>query len=266
MTLSNGVSILLYGEGASDICFDQSNNENGLLEMLLQTMISRALELTKTSWLQPIVEQWTVEGLKTHCSLIRSNDLTKNVIRKGGKGRFRKGRTNQDPRLLYFANLSRDLGFKANERQMDFCVFFHDCDELELDAVVMNMQKGFEAVDYRGGIAMVPNPTSEAWILAAWLNTFCCKQKHITQSNAQKFEEQLTHKDRNPRSAKARLAQCYTGDREQMQLKRDDYHRCIQAINHEQGWSKIRCLPSMRLFTESIDRAIRKRVEDAVRP
>ena len=195
---------------------------------------------------------WSQTLLNDAASLIQRNELNPH----GLPAKFRPDEEESDREYVHFSNYAYFLGCLAKTKGADFCVFFHDCDDLSLERLARAMQRGFRLSHFDGAVRMTPKPTSEAWILAAIKTADGLGLRN--EADGRRFEEALKPNDRNPRCAKATLAQHVTGDSTIMQLSRVDYDACLSRINAmADGWSVIGRLPSGKLFAESVREAVR---------
>lgn len=113
----------------------------------------------------------------------------------------------------YFFKNARGLARLAKARaSRDKCpvaaILFRDCDgtrssQKSLWADKVNsMEAGFEAENFRLGVAMVPKPKSEAWLL--------CAVQDVKYQNCARFED-ISGNDASPNSAKDLLDQTLQG-------------------------------------------------------
>lgn len=55
-----------------------------------------------------------------------------------------------------------------------------------------------------------------------------------------------------PAVPRAQLAQWVTGNADVMALDSESYRDCVETLDRENGWESVECLPSLRVFVESI--------------
>lgn len=246
-------NILLYGEGPSDIQ-GSSSQQGALVCMTVQTLKELASELCHHgSWLAPFVDDWTSQELQAHSLAADKQEIKALVPTLKGRARGVFG-----SELALFFNEAYALGKIALAKHLDLAFFFHDADFTDTDSIYRRIRAGFDHAGFEKGVIMVPVPTSEAWVLAAWLNLFGEEQEKLTPSNGASFEDSLRPNDRNPHSAKAILAQRVSGNTDARALNRDDYKACIESIDRAEGWAVIEYLPSGSVFRLTLKEALKK--------
>lgn len=241
--------IVFLGEGPSDVNIDERSGDfAGLRPMVCEAICRHAPKALPEKWLRRHAEAaWTSDVLKEGCIPLLPSALK----RCHGRVPFHAVRK-AEKEFAGIANRVYLFGLAAAEAGADYAVFFHDCDRLPLADMVEAVKTGAEAARYEGMVVMTPNPTSEAWILAGLRNLRGAPSERVTAENAGKFEAELRGNDKNPRSAKARLAQWVMGKVDAMALDPDGYRDCVETLDREAGWESAECLPSMRAFVESI--------------
>lgn len=240
--------IVFLGEGPSDVTIDdRTDGFAGLRPMVFAAVCRHAPRALSEKWLRRQAEDtWTPDllrdvGEEIALTLNRKHEWAPvHTVRKGEKASA--GIINR----AYF------FGLAAAEAEVDYAVFFHDCDRLPLTEMAEAVKTGARLSKFEGMVVMTPCPTSEAWILAGLKNLKGRPAERITPANAEKFEDRLRGNDNNPRSAKAQLAQWVTGNADAMALDSESYRDCVETLDRENGWESVECLPSLRVFVESI--------------
>lgn len=129
-------------------------------------------------------------------------------------------------------------------------IFFKDSDGTNSaprhlwEKTVKAMQSGFEASGNKHGVAMVPRPKSEAWLLGYYQKNFPGQREY---NHCERFEE-LPGNDGSPRSAKELLKKSLntTGDVYDL-ISKDE----IEAIQ----WERID-MPSFNLFRKRLENVL----------
>ena len=115
-------------------------------------------------------------------------------------------------RAAVLGELSQQVG-SATEAQL--AIYFHDTDGTRGEShdphdLVQAVNEGFRATNFAGqGIAMIPQPTSEAWLICA------CKPE--AYQHCALLETQLSGNDRSPERAPKQVLGQHLG--------KQDYHR-----------------------------------------
>lgn len=242
--------LLLFGEGPSDLMNEAE--DGGLKGCLFSVILSEAKTTHPNRAIRTYIEEaWSRTTLNEASSLIQRNELNRQHL----PAKFRPDGEEPDRQYVHFSNYAYFLGCQAKIKKADFCVFFHDCDDLSLERLIRAIRRGFAVSRFDGAVWMTPSPTSEAWILAA---VKAADGRPFPDDTAgRQFEVDLKPNDKNPHCAKATLAHYVTGNSKLMQLARADYDACLARINTiPDGWSEIRWLPSGRRFVESVRAAV----------
>ena len=160
--------VLCKGEGPSDIgrstepVADLRDNYGAMGALVLQ-MVQACRELDEHEYDEyKIVSDLCIDVYKDRCPVgLGYLSKSKQVQFKGAKHKE-----------IYFQKEARCFGFyaKEHEKQGDVvAVLFHDADSSHANDVSAEKRKaiylGFESADFHKGVAMLPNPTSEAWVL-----------------------------------------------------------------------------------------------------
>ena len=149
---------------------------------------------------------------------------------------------------LFHRKQAYALGVYAQETEREnndavLAVLFRDsdgtlsCPRTEWQDKCDSIAKGFEAAQFKGGVAMVPKPKSEAWLL--------CALKHNYQ-HCQALEDQSGNDD-SPNSLKKQLAEHLEGE-----ISRDQLNTLVEdgkIIGRE-----IK-MPSFTVFVNSLAQA-----------
>ena len=127
-------------------------------------------------------------------------------------------------------------------------VFFHDCDYTQSEVndaekyyqqLVVSMEQGFNTVNYRNGVPMVPKPRSESWLL--------CHYQDTPYENCARFED-LPANDRAETSGKKQLARFFNCRESQI----------YEHINIEEiDWAKIDA-PSFMFFKNRFQHVVER--------
>lgn len=156
-----------------------------------------------------------------------------------------------DAEKRWFYQAACFLGAQAKENEKTGAVFFHDPDhsnsgskktDLELESAMLC---GFAKVGFEAGVPMVPNPRSEAWLMA-YFQKYLDKQKEYNKS--ERFE-QYPANDGSPNDLKTLLQGA-------LKCKKSEevYAKVMEEI-HDIDWRRV--------STPSYDR-FRKRFEAVV--
>ncbi|WP_462325994.1 hypothetical protein [Desulfoplanes sp.] len=178
--------LLVSGEGATDM---GTEDELGPMARFVDQWIERRLQYS-------LVEADAVELIPETVLAVHSKQL-KSLSKRGKK---------VPSETRFFYKNARALARLASQRHKDcggdvVAVLFRDADGTvsagrgEWNAKHDSILKGFEAETFDLGVAMVPKPKSEAWIL--------CALEHRYQNCDQL--EQSSGNDRSPNSLKKRL-------------------------------------------------------------
>jgi hypothetical protein len=189
--------IVLSGEGPSDLGIDKP----GPVAFLLDQLIARRIGYS------PIELQGSVRFVrKSELAAIAKERLAKIPLR--GK---KADNTSLPQGTRFFFQNARALAnwIHANELSTHSIAFlFRDADGAastprrewaeKRDSVI----NGFKYEKYTLGVAVIPNPKSEAWFLCAIQNEY---------QNCQKIEETSSGNDQSPANLKAQLANSING-------------------------------------------------------
>jgi len=129
---------------------------------------------------EQIIKQRT--GEFPHIELIAKKTLTQKA--KSSHRMKLPGKKSRQKTAFFYKN-AYILGQIALEKQYDIAILFRDTDGTQSSSPsnwkerADSIHDGFKASGFQNGVAMVPKPTSEAWIL-------CCLQKY---QNCEKLEK-----------------------------------------------------------------------------
>lgn len=179
----------LLGEGASDLGYSKDNPGP-----LVHALDCLAKEKTDVPFEYDYVSD---DDLKE----ATKNSFPKKMLYRGKKRTY--------PNLIFIQRTAEGLGSIA--RKTDNCgsVFFHDCDFTRSEVkspddyyrqMVVSIENGFAQADYHNGVAMVPKPRSESWLL--------CRYQETPYHNCKRFED-LPGNDASEKSGKKKLAEFF---------------------------------------------------------
>jgi hypothetical protein len=156
--MNNALKIALVGEGPSDLgTVDLSNTfKEGPLFVLARKIIQSKCKYDKFE-----VLLYTRSRIKD----IRDSSKTKKLMCIPKKDR-KKG-------VLDLSETSKILGQQAKNENCGLAIVFHDADGVSrtpkhnLKSIIESIEYGFTVAEFDKGVAMVPQPISEAWLLCA---------------------------------------------------------------------------------------------------
>ena len=239
--------IVITGEGPTDMGYSRSGQGIargddfgiGPMGLLLLKQLNRLLP----EWNRYLIT-WQQPG--TFCTLVADGVLGKQS--KAGKKirpskKVAKGYAEHAQRAAALAQFARE-----NEQQL--AVYFHDTDgtrsQLQQDGqrqqkMTTAIKEGFKTEQFaEQGIAMIPKPTSEAWLI-------CALKEHPYQHCAE-LEQNLSGNDKaGARAPKVQLANI---------LNNPDYNRetliqCVEKLDPE-----ALEMPSYQDFREQLNQAV----------
>lgn len=164
------MKLVLSGEGATDLGAIQvgSNGEN-FVPGPMALIVDKLLERHHTAY--SLIESHDAGGdcivyvAKSELSSFAKKGPTLLPGQKYGKGN------------AFFVSNAQCLGLYAKKLSAEeagipvIAILFRDGDgtnsKKEWSAKVESMRRGFELVEFRTGVSMVPNPKSEAWLICA---------------------------------------------------------------------------------------------------
>lgn len=194
--------LLVSGEGPTDIgrCDEGAEVCSGA-DFIAGPMAVLIDKLAETEWRFSPMDIGAMEFVAEHALSARSREikpLPKQAVLPGLKGARETG--------MYFTN-ARALAHMAKERaDTDKCpvgaVLFRDSDGTNLadasqrEQKLSSIMRGFAAEEFEYGVAMVPKPKSEAWLM--------CALQPAPYDHCERFEA-LPGNDASPHSAKAQF-------------------------------------------------------------
>lgn len=170
--------------------------------------------------------------------------LVKSAAIKLPSKKTKQGYLIHSKRAAVLGELAQQTG-SLTEAQL--AIYFHDTDGTNRDPhdphdLVLAVNEGFRAAGFAGqGVAMVPQPTSEAWLI--------CSCKPDAYQHCAQLETQLSGNDRSP----ARAPKLELGHH----LGNPDYHRgdllpVVNAIELDRL-----DMPTFNLFRDDVKQGIR---------
>lgn len=191
--------IIVTGEGPTDMgcCENQSEvcTDNDYQIGPVAILMSRLLERYLPNWNADQLEFDNPESFTTFIYRAWFDHLTKG--KKPGTIRPSK---RVKKMFIVHAQRAKAMGDYAKHNGFQMAVYFHDTDGTRSDDphrweyLVDAINAGFLAAEFSEcGVAVVPQPTSEAWFLCA------CKAEPYQHCN--KLEEELSGNDRSPKNA-----------------------------------------------------------------
>lgn len=170
--------------------------------------------------------------------------LVKSAAIKLPSKKTKQGYLIHSKRAAVLGELAQQTG-SLTEAQL--AIYFHDTDGTNRDPhdphdLVLAVNEGFRAAGFAGqGVAMVPQPTSEAWLI--------CSCKPDAYQHCAQLETQLSGNDRSP----ARAPKLVLGHH----LGNPDYHRgdllpVVNAIELDRL-----DMPTFNLFRDDVKQGIR---------
>jgi hypothetical protein len=241
--------LLVTGEGPTDMgcCENQSDVCTGDDYQIgpVAILISKLLERYLPEWNADQLEFKNPELFTSFVYRFRLSQIAKEkqLIRPSKKG-VRSG-------FVEHAQRAAALGDYAKLNAFQIAAYFHDTDGTRSEQrddphrrenLVKAINEGFRAVDFfECGIAVVPKPTSEAWLL--------CMCKAVPYQHCNKLEDELSGNDRSPQRAPKKLL--------------------AEALNVEELDREILCKIARQVDIERIDmnsfNAVRQSLRQAIK-
>ena len=248
--------IYMCGEGASDIA--SSEDIADLKNFVFHAIFTAVNDKCTPNIAEGVRDFWTEDSFRQWCKNIYKADLKSSSSKSLP---IHAGVKIPDKNIAYIASLAFIFASRCLEDDADLGVFFHDCDYSDCKSLYREVKKAFTLSKYKGAIAMLPNPTSESWVLLA-LEKIRNKSSVHDENSGRIFEQKLKPNDKNIASAKARLAQFYSGDPNVKGLDAGEYQHILQEIyccsrDNSDVLDVIFYLPSARLFKDSCEDAVR---------
>lgn len=158
------LDILLSGEGPSDLGSIDSNGEfkEGPMTCLIKKIIDSF----------SIKNETEIYFTFKYISRNQISNRTKELPKK----KLTLSRTSEK-KFIFFRKAAIALGLIAKEVSTQIAVYFHDADRTNSEHpktweyMIESIETGFLESDFKNGLAMVPKPTSEAWLI-------CCLKKY----------------------------------------------------------------------------------------
>ncbi len=179
------------------------------------------------------------------------------IARQEFSGKFFRGKKRRDYEEGYYFNEARALAFLAKRKATEAkCrvapILFRDSDSNDragYDIVRKSIRDGFNAEDLEElGVAMVPKPTSEAWLI--------CALQAAPYQNCAALEETLSGSGAGKRPAKGILKQLLDARGKTL----SDLHDLINQGEISAGHIRM---PSYDDFREDLERAVTRLMDNA---
>lgn len=193
--------IIVSGEGPSDLGGSFSGQaalshdedfEKGPFFYLVERMLNKYLPV----WNKDIFE--TNPLSITYVSHGYLKKQSKKVVKGEGRYAF-SGKSGEYKDNLGKLKQARELGKLAIEQDCQLAIYFHDTDgnnkEKSLTSpiqskIVKAVDQGFKSGKMNAGIAMIPRPTSEAWLICSCKNNYLhCESLEATLSGNDRSED-----------------------------------------------------------------------------
>jgi len=243
------LNLIATGEGPTDIGVSQSglaiSEGEDFLQGPMYTLFIKILEKCLPDWNQ---------GQNFTHNFIYRKELGQRAkaskVRLPSNCKAVKGHLEHAKRAAALAEITKD---NFPETWMNsLSVYFHDCDgtrseldrEPEMQANrVKAVLSGFKAAEYEHGVAMIPKPTSESWII--------CSVKENPYCHCQKLETDLSGNDRSvERAPKVILGNA---------INNQDYSReDLSALIAEIDVDRLEEMPSFSQLKNNIIDVVRK--------
>jgi hypothetical protein len=179
-------------------------------------------------------------GLVGEYQLLTRGDISQEIKRSKRSISSRPKEVNKELYSIYKA--AQCMGQKVADCGQDGAVYFHDADRTgstplgQAQRIELAINTGFAAANCRAGIPMVPNPRSEAWLLAYFQKNL---QRQTMYNKAERFED-LPGNDKSPKSAKKLLA-------EALGCAEPDIYGIVMEKINEIDWARV-SMPSFNRF------------------
>ena len=219
------MKLLLLGEGASDLGApdeaDLVGFRKGAMTCVLDALLGR-------------------HGLDGEYKLLTRGDVSQGI--KSSKRSISSRPKEVDKELCTIYKSAFFMGQKVGVCGQDGAVYFHDADRTcstpsgKAQRVEAAINVGFAAADCATGVPMVPNPRSEAWLLAYFQKNL---PRQTMYNRAERFEE-LPGNDKSPHSAKKLLAKA-------LGCAESDIYGIVMEQIDEIDWTRV-SMPSFDRF------------------
>ena len=166
--------IIVSGEGRTDIGGSRSGQafaseddfEKGPMYVLTERMFNRFLPDWNSDYYEqvPLEPIYVAHGLLKRIAKERAKGAGKFILASKKRHKEQNGKYKQ----------ARELAKLAVERECQMAVYFVDCDGKNADKstsstlqseIVKSLNEGFKDGGLEAGVAMVPKPTSESWLI-----------------------------------------------------------------------------------------------------
>jgi len=198
--------VIVSGEGPSDLggsliggaLSSDDDFQKGPFYDLIYRMINRYLPV----WNRDLFD--TNPLTATYVSHGYLSKQAKEIAKGNGRFKFAGKKSHKENTGKF--KQSRELAKLALENDCQLAIYFHDTDgnnaercahsNLQTD-IVNAVNDGFKKGGHNAGIAMIPKPTSEAWLI--------CSCKDTPYQNCAELEVSLSGNDRSPDNAPKRI-------------------------------------------------------------
>ena len=236
--------LIATGEGPTDIGTSRNNAGVSKGDDFLQgPMYALVLKLLENS-----LPEWNQDLDFTHTFIYRKElgqRAKASKVRLPSKDKAIKGHLEHAKRSAALAEITKEHFPETWGNSL--AVYFHDCDgtRSELDREpqmqanrVKAVQSGFKAAEYAHGVAMIPKPTSESWII--------CSVKDNPYCHCENLETGLSGNDRSPeRAPKFVLG---------LEINNKDYNReDLMDLIDEMDINRLDEMPSFKQLKNDID-------------
>jgi len=222
------MDFLLAGEGPSDL---GSVDDNGVLKKGAMAFVIDAF-----------CEQNSLPAPQ-YLGLLRHARLSKLAAKPSRGGPERPAKKNG----AAFYDQAAALAKKAKD---DACgaVYFQDSDREDWNGLYKAVTLGFKSQDMgERCVAMLPNPKSEAWLLAYFQNNESSQQAY---NHAERFEE-MSGNDSSPKSLKKKLAELLDCEVNEI------YNHITEEVIHDIEWNRVD-MPSFNQFKTDFRAVVQK--------
>lgn len=241
--------IVITGEGITDMGACKNGQPICSGEQLNAGPIARLL----FKLIQHHLPDWNIDNLElenpaTHMTLIDGADLkARSKAKKNGLIRPSKA---VQRGMVEHARRAQVLADYALENDYQMATYFHDTDGTRSqladmpdrqEVITLAIKAGFRAAQFeKRGLALVPKPTSEAWLI--------CGAKEMPYQNCDSLERELSGNDSSPdRSPKMKLGELIGNP----DYSRSDLHELVEQIDVTQI-----NMPSFNSLREQVQIAI----------
>jgi len=225
--------LVLSGEGNSDLgLFSQYHNEfiAGSMYFIVDKIIEREYDFSCYS---------CKDSMITFIPKVELTKLTKRLPPYTGK-KGRKGTAYFTNNAIALAKISKEKSKELNDEVI--AILFRDSDGTSSsikglwEDKISSIEMGFKIEKFENGVAMVPKPKSEAWLI--------CALKNKPYKNCHKLEDRSGN-DNSPNNLKDEL--------DSFGISTDKINEMIQ--NGQIDIEKIN-MPSFKYFVDSLNRLL----------